>query len=639
MHNYILGFLLSQFILFGSLKLLAQEKFSKKALKLKIEGDKLSEYGKYAEAEQFYLKAVAVSKDYSTAYQRLAYVTLQQKNYQTAYEALNRVIKIGGDFPNEVYFRMAQCCFALGKFQEADDFIFQYSAVPKMTASRKQELQELKDNLAYAKNATKKPIQFTPKVLSENINTLNNEYFPSLTADGEKLYFTRHIKSGGVSQEDIFVSEKDSNGEWGKSFSVSNNINTPSNEGAHSISADGCFLYFTMCEHQGGYGGCDIYVSKRVGSEWSKPENLGDQINTIHKETQPCISADGMALYFVSSRPGGYGKLDIWMTYRKPDGKWGTPINVGPEINTQGMEERPFIHPDNETLYFASDGRKGFGNADLFVARRHDLGSKWNEAENMGFPINSFYNESGLYVATDGSKAYFATERFNKNFNLDIVGFEMPEQVKPKKVTYVKGIISDKENNKPLLATLTFIDIETGKTVNEVQSDKVTGEYLLTLPLGKDYVVNANANQYLFFSQFFSLKNKNTVEPYIQNIQLEKLQAEKKLILENVFYEKDSFQLKSESFIELNKVAEFLLKNSQLKIEIGGHTDNTGNETYNLKLSEQRAKSIYDYLVAQKVAATQLTYKGYGDKMPIADNETDNGKARNRRTELKIISL
>lgn len=639
MHHYILGLVLTSFFFFNVQVLSAQEKFSKKALKLKIEGDKLSDYGKYAEAEQFYLKAVAASKDYSTAYQRLAYVTLQQKNYQAAYEALNRVIKIGGDFPNEVYFRMAQCCFALGKFKEADDFIFQYSAVPKMTASRKQELQELKDNLAYAKDATKKPIQFTPKVLNENVNTINNEYFPSLTADGEKLFFTRHIKASGVSQEDILVSEKDSTGEWGKAVSVSNNINTPSNEGAHSISADGRFLYFTMCEHQGGYGSCDIYVSKRVGNEWSKPENLGPEINTLHKETQPCVSADGMALYFVSSRPGGYGKLDIWMTYKKPDGKWGTPINLGPEINTVGIEERPFIHPDNETLYFASDGKKGFGNADLYVARRHELGSKWNEAENMGFPINSFYNESGLYVATDGSKAYFATERFNKNFNLDIVEFEMPEHIKPKKVTYVKGIISDKENNKPLLATLTFIDIETGKIVNEVQSDKVTGEYLLTLPLGKDYVVNANAAQYLFFSQFFSLKNKNTVEPYVQNIPLEKLQAEKKLILENVFYAKDSFQLKPESFIELNKVAEFLLKNSQLKIEVGGHTDNTGNETCNLKLSEQRAKSVYDYLLSQKVAPNQLSYKGYGDKLPIRGNETDEGKARNRRTELKIISL
>jgi outer membrane protein OmpA-like peptidoglycan-associated protein/tetratricopeptide (TPR) repeat protein len=637
MRFFLYSLFISIFLLF-TVAVTAQEKFSKKALKQRLEGDKLSDFGKYAEAEPFYLKAVEISKDYSTAYQRLAHVYIQQKNYKGAYDALNRIIKIGGDFPSEVYFRMAQSCYALGKFQEADDFIFQYSAVPKMTASRKQELQELKDNIAYAKEAGKKPISFNPKPLGENINTAFNEYFPSLTADEQKLYFTRHIKAQGISQEDIFVSEKDAEGNWGKSVSVSSNINTLTNEGAHSISADGRLLYFTMCEHQGGYGSCDIYVSKRVGNEWSRPENLGPEINTAHKETQPCLSADGMALYFVSSRPGGYGKLDIWMTYKKPDGKWGTPINLGPEINSEGIEERPFMHPDNQTLYFASDGRKGFGNADLFIARRHETGGKWNSAENMGFPINSFYNESGLYVTTDGSKGYFATERMNTAFNLDIIEFNMPEHLKPKKVTYTKGTIADKDTQKKLAATLSFVDLATGKMVNEIVSDAITGEYLLTLPLGKDYVVNATANGYLFFSQFFSLKNANTIEPFIQDIFLAKITAEKTIVLENVFFDTDSFQLKTESFIELNKMADFLQKNTKLKVEIGGYTDNTGNADYNLKLSEQRAKSVYEYLIAQKVPAAQLSYKGYGMENPITDNATDAGKAKNRRTEMKVIS-
>lgn len=616
----------------------AQEKYSKKAEKLRLEGDKLSDFGKYAEAEPFYLKAVEISKDYSTAYQRLAHVYIQLKNYQGAYDALNRIIKIGGNFPSEVYFRMAQSCYALGKFQEAEDFIFQYSAVPKMTALRKLELQELKDNLAYAKEAGKKPIAFNPKPLSENINTAFNEYFPSLTADEQQLFFTRHIKTQGISQEDIFVSRKNADGNWGKGVSVSDNINTLTNEGAHSVSADGRYLYFTMCEHYGGYGSCDIYVSKRIGNEWSKPENLGPEVNTAHKETQPCISADGMALYFVSSRPGGYGKLDIWMTYKKPDGKWGTPINLGPEINSAEIEERPFIHPDNETLYFASNGRKGFGNADLFIARRHEIGSKWNTAENMGFPINSFYNESGLYVTTDGSKGYFASERMNNAFNLDIIEFSLPEHLKPKKVTYTKGTIADKGTQQKIAATLSFVDLASGKVVNEVVSDAITGEYLLTLPLGKDYVVNATANGYLFYSQFFSLKNATAAEPFIQDILLEKIAAEKTIILENVFFETDSFALKPESFIELNKLAALLLTQPNLKIEIGGYTDNAGNADYNLKLSEQRAKSVLDYLLVQKVPATQLAYKGYGMENPIANNETEAGKARNRRTEIKVLT-
>jgi outer membrane protein OmpA-like peptidoglycan-associated protein len=226
----------------------------------------------------------------------------------------------------------------------------------------------------------------------------------------------------------------------------------------------------------------------------------------------------------------------------------------------------------------------------------------------------------------------------NTAFNLDIIEFNMPEHLKPKKVTYTKGTIADKDTQKKLAATLSFVDLATGKMVNEIVSDAITGEYLLTLPLGKDYVVNATANGYLFFSQFFSLKNANTIEPFIQDIFLAKITAEKTIVLENVFFDTDSFQLKTESFIELNKMADFLQKNTKLKVEIGGYTDNTGNADYNLKLSEQRAKSVYEYLIAQKVPAAQLSYKGYGMENPITDNATDAGKAKNRRTEMKVIS-
>lgn len=639
MRLFLIAISFSLFIILNFQNLHAQEKFSKKAEKYLKEGDKLSDMGLYAKAEPFYLKAIAASKSYRTAYQRIGNVYLQTKQYKKAYDALNNVIKIGGDFPNEVYFKMAQTCFALGKFKEADDFVFQYSAVPKMSAARKQELQELKDNLAFAKEATATTnYEFTAKSVGEGINTINHEYFPSLTADGEKLFFTRNIIST-ISQEDIFQSNKTQDNTWDKSTSISNNINTSQNEGAQSISADGRKLYLTLCEHQGGYGSCDIYVSERVGNEWSQPKNLGPQINTEAKETQPCISADGMALYFVSSRPGGYGKLDIYMCYKKPDGNWANPINLGSEVNSAGIDERPFIHPDNNTLYFSSDGRKGFGNGDLYMAKRHQLGSKWNEAVNMGFPINSFYYEGGVFVTTDGSKGYFATDRMNEDLNLDIYEFAMPTSLQPEKITYVKGKTLDAATQKPLAALIEFIDLETGKKVNATVSDAITGEYLLTLPLAKEYVVNALSKNYLLYSENFSLKNKTDTQPYIKNMPLQKIEVNKELVLENVFFAKDSFLLKATSYIELNKLVDFLGKNNNVNIEISGHTDNTGNEDYNLKLSEQRAKSVYDYLLTQKVNAAQITYKGYGDKQPLADNNTEEGKAKNRRTAIKIVAV
>lgn len=625
-------------ITLGGHSSLAQEKFNKKAEKFKLEGDKLADFGKYIDAIPFYNKAIEISKDYSTAYQRLAHVYIQLKNYNGAYLVLNRIIQIGGDFPNEVYFRLAQASFALGKFSESEDFLFQYEAVPRMSASRKQEVQELKDHISFARKNKIINYDFQPWALDSNINTRHNEYFPSLTADGKQLYFTRHVKENGISQEDIFVSTLSDSGLWSLSASVSSNINTKSNEGAHSISADGKFLYFTMCEQQGGYGGCDIYVSEKKGDIWGKPKNAGPEINSSAKETQPCLSADGMALYFVSSRPGGYGKLDIWMSYKKPDGKWGTPINVGSEINTAGIEERPYIHPDNETLYFASDGRKGMGNADLYIARRHPLSSTWNVAENMGFPINSFHNESGLFVTADGNTGYFATDRFNTQFNLDIISFSLPEHLKPQKVSYVKGKVSDSKTNLPLAAELSFIDIETGKIVNQSVSDSVSGNYLITLPLNRDYVVHGVAEGHLFYSQYFSLKSLSASFPFFQNISLIPFEINEKIILENIFYEKDSFALQSKSMVELKKIVDFLNKNSSLKIEIGGHTDRTGNKDYNDELSTKRAKSVYEYLINQNIDKNRVSYKGYGFDVPLNQDSAEVEKSKNRRTELKILA-
>lgn len=626
------------FLLLSTQASFAQEKYNGKAEKLRLEGDKLSDFGKYLDAIPLYEKAIAISKDYSTAYQRLAYVYLQVKNYNGAYKALNRIVQIGGNFPNEVYFRLAQSSFALGKFSEAENFLFQYEAVPRISPARKQEIQELKDNISFAKANKILNYDFNPIVLDSNINSRHNEYFPSFTADNRQLYFTRHIKEKGISQEDILVAQLNDEGIWSPAISVSKNINTSKNEGAQSISANGQFLFYTLCEHQGGYGSCDIYMSERIGDDWSAPINLGPEINTAAKETQPCLSADGMALYFVSSRPGGYGKLDIWMSYKKPDGSWGSPINLGPEINSPEIDDRPYIHPDNETLYFSSNGRKGMGNADMYVARRHKLGSKWNEAINLGYPINSFHNESGLFVTADGNMAYFATDRFNDNFNLDIVAFLLPEHLKPKKISYLKGKVMSSKNKQPLAAELSFIDIETGKVVNQTKSDIVNGNYLITLPLDKDYVVHGLAEGHLFYSKFFSLKNLPDNTPFFQDIVLSPFEIDSKIILENIFYEKDSFALQGKSVIELNKLIDFLNKNQTLVIEIGGHTDNSGNETYNYNLSDKRAKSVYDYLIAQNVNENRLRFKGYGPSMPLNKNETDADRAKNRRTEIKILA-
>src|SRR6185312_873849 len=406
-----------------------------------------------------------------------------------------------------------------------------------------------------------------------------------------------------------------------------------------SISADGNLLIFAS-DRPGGYGDQDLYYSFRVGNEWSRPRNMGPPINTRNWETQPCLASDERTLYFVRGKVVGYKveQQDIYETVLSDSGTWSMPVKLSDTINTPGVEEWPCIAPDNQTLYFASDGHPGFGGLDLFMSRRLP-NNRWGIPVNLGYPINTPKNETGIAIDPDGRLAYFSSDRPGGRGKMDIYSFLLPDSLRPQQVTYMKGKVYDAATMQPLIANFTLIDLTTGKVVSESTSRPVDGIFLVCLPVNRNYALNVSKNGYLFYSENFSLKDvkANYEHPYLKNVPLQPIDTGATIVLKNIFFETNKYDLKPESEIELGKLIAFLKNNPTIKIEISGHTDNQGTPQSNIILSENRAKAVYDYLIAHSIDARRLTYKGYGQTRPIATNDTPEGRQLNRRTEMKII--
>src|SRR6185503_2378676 len=348
------------------------------------------------------------------------------------------------------------------------------------------------------------------------------------------------------------------------------------------------------------------------------------------------ISSDGRTLYFTSNRKGGYGGYDIWKSELTDKG-WGNPINLGPNINTAFDEQSAFIHPDDSTLYFCSNGWPGLGGMDLFVSRLGKDG-QWGKPVNMGYPINTNGDENGLTLTAEGSHAFYSSNNLNGYGGFDIYTFELPENLRPRLVTYVKGTVSDAKTKAPLEAAVEIIDLQKNEPIYEDYSDPQEGTFLATLTTGKNYGLNISKAGYLFYSQNFSLVGHEPKNPFIISVLLQPIEIGSKVILNNIFFDTNKFDLKPESLAELQKLVDFLTVNPGLKIEISGHTDNVGNDQLNQTLSENRAKAVYQYLVDNKIDPGRLQYKGYGKTQPIAANDTDEGRAKNRRTEFKIVA-
>jgi outer membrane protein OmpA-like peptidoglycan-associated protein len=425
------------------------------------------------------------------------------------------------------------------------------------------------------------------------------------------------------------------NNVWSAAKPLQGKVNTNLNEGAQNISQDGQLLVFTGCNYPEGQGSCDLYFSVKTKTGWSEPQNLGPNVNTDFWESSPSISPDKRDIYFASGRAGGFGGRDIWVVHLLPNGKWGNAENLGEAINTSGDESCPFIHADNETLYFNSNGHTSYGMTDLFLSKKV-TDSSWTIAQNLGYPINTIDDEGSLIVAADAKTAYYASDNYNSKGGLDIFSFELRDDIKPTKTLWVKGKVFDKKTLQGLPSTVELIDIVSKKLINKIKTDE-EGNYLATLPTGKNYLLNVNRKGYLFYNDNFSLVII-TDSIFTKDIPLQPIEAGATIVLNNIFFDTKQFVLKPTSIIELDKVVQLLNDNPKLKIQISGHTDNVGKPTDNLLLSNNRAKAVTNYLLQKGLLATRLIAKGFGSTKPLADNKTDIGKAMNRRTELSVVS-
>lgn len=549
-------------------------------------------------------------------------------------------LRIDSSFFNRGFLNLGMAEFNKGYYNEAKKSFLTFMNFEDVREYDKIVAHEYIESCDFAIDAINSPVPFDPINLGDSINTKYNEYSPTITADGKTLIFTSLIP-GNPSlpddeqqlQEDFFISEYVDN-EWMGAKAISH-INTRGNEGAQSISSDGMLMFFTACT-RGGMGSCDIYFSLKKNGQWSNPRNLGRPVNSGAWESQPSISPDGKTLYFVSNRLGGKGKMDIWMSRLTDDGFWGNPVNLGDSINTIEEETSPFIHADNKTLYFSSNGRIGMGGHDLFFSR-FKSDSTWTNPKNLGYPINTHNDEKGLIVNAKGDKAYFSSDRKNE-MDEDLYEFELYKEARPTPVSYVKGRVYDAYSKIGLLARFELIDVSSTNTIMESVSHKPEGEFLVCLPVNNNYALNVSKPGYLFYSENFSLDTvSDYISPYEIDIPLYPILVGEKIILRNIFYEYNSYALLEESKAELDKLVEFMNNNPRLIAEISGHTDNIGNDDDNLLLSEKRAGAVANYLVDNGINPNRIASKGFGDTRPLDSNDTPEGRANNRRTEFTVI--
>ena len=578
--------------------------------------------------------AIALDGGFAAAYQQLGDIYRKQHNYIKAAVNYNHVIRLDSTLTTLTWFALGESLLHTGQYQEALLPFQRYVATPGLNAASRRLTMKYIADCQFSLQALKRPQLFRPHNPGPAINSPYDEYFPRLTADYRNIIFTRKENN----RENFYESTQDSTGEWQTARLLQGDINSELyNEGAHCISPDGKYLFFTGCNRPDGRGSCDIYVSRREGDRWGAPHNLGAPVNSGGWEAQPALAADGRTLYFVSNRRGGQGGYDIWKSTLQSDGQWGEPQNLGPTINTVYDESSPYIHADNRTLYFASDGWPGFGNKDIFRSQL-DSADRWQEPVNLGYPINDHHEQSALTVSMNGKQAFFSTRREDAIGGLDIYAFDLPQAVRPHPVAYLKGMIVDAENESPIQASVTLTDIVAGRVVYNEQADYEDGSFLAPLPFGKTYALHIKEPGYLFFSENYPLDDSTKInDAYEIRIALSRIKVGSTGTLNNIFFDVDRYELLPKSRIDLDNLVEFLNLNNTVRVEISGHTDNTGSETHNQTLSENRAKAVRDYLIHAGIAASRLTYKGYGQSQPVASNETEDGRQLNRRTDFKVI--
>lgn len=638
-------FTLFFFVLIFSSSLLKAQELStsnKKALKLYEDAKKYENDRDFDKAISVLEKALSIDPYFAEAHQRLGMYFGTLRELKKSREYFEKALKAKPDSKNLHIATIEVSTFELteGKYERSLELAKKYLAMkpPARLIRYTQRAKSIIATCEFAIEGKKNPVDFNPTRLSDSVNKFKHQFFPVLTADQKTIIFTALDAN---KNEDMFECTRNEDGTWSEPRFIKE-LNTPYNEGTCSISADGKTIIFTSCEggerKRQNYGSCDLFISKKVGGVWSPPRNLGPAVNTKHWESQPALSADGRKLFFSSNRPGGKGGRDIWMTEQNSQGKWTRPINMA-QLNSRGQEFSPFIHVNGESLFFSSDGHGGYGRLDLFRSMKDSLGY-WGKPQNLGYPINNHGDQVALFITADGAKGYYSDGVMENNIRIeDVINvFDIPIELKIEKASdVVSGVVYDAKTKQKLEAKIDLIDLADEKVISSVTSDLKNGDYLITLASGAEYALYVNKEGYLFKSLSFNYKEKKEAQVIKLDVYLDPIEKGKTVTLNNIFFEFGSYDLVDKSKTELNKLVKFMKENPTTKIEIGAHTDNVGSVDSNQKLSLKRAESVVTFLKSKGVSETKVISFGYGESKPIATNDTDEGRAKNRRIEFKVL--
>jgi len=644
----------------------AQPNNIKKALK---KANYYFEEKKYKEAIAAYHEVLELDKNNAEVNFKLGVSYLNTIHHTKSLPYLTKAYELNPNIDPKILQLLGKSYQYNHRFEEALKYYQEYKA--KIDKKEVEEIKrtdrkiyECENGAIYIKNPVKAKIENMGPV----INSKFIDHGPVISADESILVFTSRREGGtgqaldeqGLLFEDIYISYN-KNGQWTPPQNIGKPINTDGHDASIAISPDGSQI-FIYRDSDNGKG--DIFVSTFQDGKWSKPQDLGKNINTKADEKSISMTADGSTIYFTSDRDGGLGGLDIYMSKKDKKGKWGVPVNLGKPINTEYDDDAPFIHPDGRTLYFSSKGHAGMGWYDIYKSTLLPDGT-WSEPENLGYPINTADDDIYFVLSADNKHGYYASEREGGEGETDIYRISMPEPEKlaevsgksisdkkePGKkklvsiakieafnpITILKGTVTDALTKDPLESKLLIIDNEKNEVIHEVTTNSLTGGYLVILPSGKNYGIAVEKKDYLFHSENFDIPESTNYQEIVKDVELKKMAVGTKIVLRNIFFDFDKATLRPASTAELERLYELLVKFPSLKIEISGHTDNKGSADYNKNLSEKRAKAVVDYLINKGINASRLVYAGYGFDRPIESNDTEEGRQLNRRTEFEVI--
>jgi len=636
----------------------------------------------YRNAYEEYLRSTAYNGENAELNYKTGISALLSDNRDEAYYFLLKAVNLKPNITKDVLLFTGRALQYAGKFAEAKE---KYNSYLASKGRKKKEIitivRKYIDECTWAEGVARDTLRVDIVNLGSSINSSADEYSEVISRDNKTIYFASRREISNEStyyddtryDENIFESTVVNNS-WGPAVTLARNLITPLCEAPLYLNATGEEMYiYTGYENDG-----DIQLVVKKRGKWRNPSPLPFKINTGGKETSFTFSPSGDELWFVTdARKDGFGGKDIYYAKKINERKWSKPVNAGPMINTKYDEESVRLSESGDTLWFGSKGHNSIGGFDIFYSVRNKTG-EWSDAINRGYPVNTVWDDFFYHPFWgNDSVFFFVSNRSGGMGGLDIyTGMLLPPEpivipVLPPKpdtvvirdtvvmvkeaapvpppvvvpeppkelVLYLQGKISDSETGDPVLAKIDIIDLSTDQTVATTASSDVDGSYRVRLPAKKSYMVDLRASGFLSDMKQINIPESYTEESYNLNATLIKVKVGKKVVLNNILFQTGKSILTTGSYEELDRLVGILNDNPQMRIEISGHTDNTGSPQLNLKLSEDRAKAVVEYLVKKGIERTRLEYKGFGPQQPIADNTTADGRTKNRRVEFKILGL